>query len=74
METLTCATCGGPLKPADAAPAPDGMPARFLFHADLADCWRIRKARAMAWKPGKSGLNDPPYLVESLAPRSEVGG
>lgn len=26
--------------------------------------WPARKARAMAWHPGKHGLNNPPYVYE----------
>lgn len=68
-EPLTCACCQGPLNPDDAELAPDGVPMRFLFHRDLAICWRIRKARAMAWHPSKSGLNDPAYTYEKEAVR-----
>lgn len=70
-DVLTCAVCAGPLKPEDAADAPDGVEERFFYHRDLADCWRIRHARAMAWKPTQNGLNNPTYLVEALAPRME---
>jgi hypothetical protein len=64
---LTCACRAGPLNPDDAAPAPDGVPARFFFHRDLATCWAVRKARALAWTPGENGLNNPVYVYEREA-------
>ena len=43
-DALYCACCGAPMRPDEAAPAPEGTPGTLLYHASFRDCVRVALA------------------------------
>jgi len=49
--TLRCACCQAPMTPEEAAPAPEGVPARLLCHASIRVCADVALAHLAALSP-----------------------
>ena len=62
MTALHCACCNGPMRPDDAAPAPEGTPDTLLYHADFRACVRVALAHLAETTPAYLGA---PTLEET---------
>ena len=64
-DTLYCACCNGPMRPDEAARAPEGMPPTLLYHADFRACVRIALAHLAETTPVMRAYLGAPMLEET---------
>ena len=65
IDILYCACCNGPMRPDEAAPAPEGTPDTLLYHARFRDCVRIALAHLSETTPVMRAYLGVPTLEET---------